>query len=345
MKFFPLVFLFFALSFSLSAQVVPEVQRPLISKVAATWCPPCGGWGWDFFEHMIVDNDSLATVIVAHHSGDLVNDVSKAFSDNFMAPYQPYFYLNIEDQGVNASNTAEKRTAVMEAVVLANMQSPIVGANIKAEIENGILSITSEIDFFQLEDDLYIGYYVVENGIVNNQEGQGQSAIHDKVLRASFAEEPFGVDIPIAVLEDGPEIEAGYSITLNNDWVVENLEIIAIMWKKVNDQYLPINTSWTDEITIVSDVDDLALEAGLQILPNQLTDTAQITVELSTPLDDADLSIYDAAGRLIKSIFTGRLNAGKLQFNLKREMLSQSGLYFVVLSSAGKKVSQKLTVQ
>ena len=66
--------LFFALSFSnIHAQDVPEVQRTLLTKVTATWCPSCGSWGWSFFEDIIEDNTGKATFMGAHHSGNLVS--------------------------------------------------------------------------------------------------------------------------------------------------------------------------------------------------------------------------------------------------------------------------------
>ena len=54
------------------AQEVPEVQRPLVTKISATWCPPCGGWGWTLMEELVIDNEDKATLIVAHHDGQLV---------------------------------------------------------------------------------------------------------------------------------------------------------------------------------------------------------------------------------------------------------------------------------
>ena len=41
------------------SQDVPEVQQSLITKITATWCPSCGGWGWTFFENILADNDDI----------------------------------------------------------------------------------------------------------------------------------------------------------------------------------------------------------------------------------------------------------------------------------------------
>ena len=76
--------------FAMSAQVpdAPQTSMPVITKIAATWCPPCGSWGWDFFEHMLEDNTDDAIIMAVHHSGDLVNPTASALTSNLNASSQ-----------------------------------------------------------------------------------------------------------------------------------------------------------------------------------------------------------------------------------------------------------------
>ncbi|HHB79571.1 MAG TPA: hypothetical protein ENK85_10105, partial [Saprospiraceae bacterium] len=60
MKKILLLLLAVGISYLAQAQEVPQTQSSLIIKKTASWCPPCGGWGWDLFEQLIDDNDSQA---------------------------------------------------------------------------------------------------------------------------------------------------------------------------------------------------------------------------------------------------------------------------------------------
>ena len=91
------------------SQDVPEVQQSLITKITATWCPNCGGWGWTFFENIYDDNADKALLIAAHYSGELQTSVSSDFADNFNISYQPFFILGNENQNVNGETVSWRR--------------------------------------------------------------------------------------------------------------------------------------------------------------------------------------------------------------------------------------------
>jgi len=183
-KIFTLIFLSSLFSTSFFAQEVPEVQRPLLTKISATWCPPCGGWGWTMMENMVIDNDEKATLIVAHHDGQLVTAAGDAFSTNFNSPYQPFFYMYNDDLGATPGNAAAKRTEIKDLVDVEAAKSPMVNAGMILTLDGTSLQIDTKTKFFQATSgEYYLGIYAVENEVVNFQQGQGNNAIHEKVLR------------------------------------------------------------------------------------------------------------------------------------------------------------------
>jgi len=72
---------FFFAFLTAQAQEVPEVQKTLISKISADWCPPCGTWAWDLFHDLVNDNDNQAVLMAVHHSGGLETPTSNAFAN------------------------------------------------------------------------------------------------------------------------------------------------------------------------------------------------------------------------------------------------------------------------
>ena len=53
------------------AQQVAQVQRSIVTKRTADWCPNCGTYGWTYFKDAIEQNGDKAVFIAAHYSGGL----------------------------------------------------------------------------------------------------------------------------------------------------------------------------------------------------------------------------------------------------------------------------------
>ncbi|MFK7771322.1 MAG: Omp28-related outer membrane protein [Saprospiraceae bacterium] len=339
--FLQLIFIFLFLN-SFFAQDVPEVQRPLVTKIAATWCPPCGGWGWDFFENLVSDNEAKATMIVAHHDGQLVTAAGDAFSSNFNSPYQPYFYVYNDDVGASSSNATTKRTEVKDMVDVEAAKSPVANAGMNLFLTGGQLVIDTKTKFFQeASGEYYIGVYAVEDEVVNYQAGIGNNAVHEKVLRGSLTGETFG-----ALLMDG-DIAAGGEFTNSfttgyDDWNLDHLEIVTIIWKKEGDTYVAINTNLSTDFITVSNVNIVLQNASMEILPNVISSQATINIDLEKELQNATIELFDLDGKKVTDVFQGKLPTGNSTFTIERESVATQGMYFVVLKSEGKVMTKRI---
>ncbi|HYV93227.1 MAG TPA: DUF1566 domain-containing protein [Chitinophagales bacterium] len=78
----------------------------------------------------------------------------------------------------------------------------------------------------------------------------------------------------------------------------------------------------------------------ISIYPNPATASATVRIELSRDAE-VRISLYDLAGRELKSICDQYFTQGNLQFDLHREQLS-SGLYFLKISIDGETEMRKL---
>ena len=334
--------LFFSNSFF--AQDVPEVQRPLVTKIAATWCPPCGGWGWTFFEDLVIDNEEKATMIVAHHDGQLVTIAGDAFSSNFNSPYQPYFYVYNDDVGASSSNAAAKRTEVKDMVDVEAAKSPIANTGMILNLYDVQLQIITKTKFFQAASgEYYLGIYAVENEVVNFQQGQGNNAIHEKVLRGSLIDDTFGELISSGNIDAGSEFGKVYNIELDANWNTDHLEIVTIIWKKEGDTYVATNTNLsTDFVPLVGNENVLLQDASMKVLPNVISNQAIINIELEKELKDATVELIDLDGKTVANIFQGNLPLGNSNFNIEQNLVPAQGMYFVVLKSNQKVITKKV---
>ncbi|MEO0166902.1 MAG: T9SS type A sorting domain-containing protein, partial [candidate division WOR-3 bacterium] len=84
----------------------------------------------------------------------------------------------------------------------------------------------------------------------------------------------------------------------------------------------------------------LNLEFGLKVLPNIFTHNTRIQYSVPTR-QCIKLTVYDAAGRKVKTIVEGNADPGTYSYNLESSSLS-SGVYFLVLK--GEKESRNAKV-
>jgi len=336
--------LIFFFSSSLFAQDVPEVQRPLITKIAATWCPPCGGWGWTFFENLVIDNEDKATLIVAHHDGDLVTVAGDAFSSNFNSPYQPYFYVYNDDVEVSSSTAAAKRTEVKDIVDVEAAKSPVVNAGMNLFLSgDNNLTIDTKTKFFQATSgEYYIGVYAVEDEVVNDQAGQGNDAVHEKILRGSLTGVTFGWLLTSGDISADSEFTASFSFELDDAWNLDHLEIVTIVWKKEGDTFVAVNTNLSSDFMVVGNVNILLENASMEILPNVISNQAIINIDLEKELQGATIELIDLDGKTVANIFQGNLPLGNSNFNIQRSLVPSQGMYFVVLKSNQKVITKKV---
>lgn len=329
---------------SLIAQTVPEVQRTLLTKISATWCNPCGDWGWDMFENLLEDNQDKSILIVAHHSGDLMNVAASEITTNFSVFNQPVFVVNHTNDGVTSANALTKRTEIKNLVDSTFMASPIANAGMDLTLDGDQLQVAIKTKFFQ--DDFgvyYISAYVVENYIVNYQESIGFDAVHQKVLRSAVTSTTFGDELINGSVTAGTEFDNTYSMTLDSEWNTDNLEVITIIWKKVANKFEFVNANIsTDFETTVASVDVLLQNASLNVFPTVTATSATVSIDAKENLENASLELYDLNGRKVADIFQGNLNTGNTTFTIDKKMVNANGIYFLVLKHQDKVASQKV---
>ncbi len=334
------------LALHVGAQQVEETQRTFVTKMAATWCPPCGSWGWSFFDDLLADNADQAVFMAIHHSGLLVTDVGVDIFNNFGATYQPQFFLDDQKINVVSSNTSIRRTEAQQAIDLAFNTAPIANVGFEPVFANNKIDVNAKVKFFQeTAGEFYLGIYLIEDGVIEFQQSIGNNAVHKKILRTGFTDDSFGLPITEGAVSAGSEFDLSFSLEIS-EVAGYDYEVAGIIWKKENNKYVPINIWSTKNInsnpTRTSDITELN---HFMVFPTVTSDQAVINIDLKAPVQNGELNIFDLTGKRVSNVASGSLAKGQHSFQVDQRMINASGMYFIRFSSENGVSTQRIIFQ
>lgn len=341
-----ITFFICVLTLSINAQTVPEVQQTMITKVTATWCTNCGSWGWSFYEDLAEDNDDKALMIKAHSSGVLVNDVSQDLADNFNASSQPRFIVNNTDQNASSSSSATKRTEIKAMVDNAFLQTPTVNAGVTVTLDANNLIIQVRTKFFQTTSgEFYTNVYVVEDNVIANQAGSngGTNTSHQDIIRTTANSSTFGEQVANGSVSMGTESVQEYTVPINSEWNLDNVEFVAVVWSKSSNTYNFENGSSVSLAAATSIAQDISEEIQLTVQPTLVSHDTNISISLEEN-QDLSIELMNLQGQSVKNIHTGALASGQHIFNVEKGDLA-SGIYLVSIQGKNGLATRKIVIQ
>jgi hypothetical protein len=212
--------------------VYPKEERlGLLTDFTATWCPPCGDWGFPTFKEA-TDQTVGKSIAMAVHAGgsDLENPISVALNDAFGITGIPTLMANAE---VDASSAGPLISAVNSFVT----EKPAVSAAaiVTVDQNKGTADIVAQARWFEpMTGQATMAVYVLEDDIRNQQATSAGyvDTIHNHVLRTEASGEPFGTLVLNGEAWVGKTETVEYSINLDPAWKVENLEFVVVLWKE-----------------------------------------------------------------------------------------------------------------
>lgn len=326
------------------AQEVEETQRTLVTKRSATWCPPCGSWGWDLFEDLLGDNgEGKAVIIAAHYSGLLATTEADEITSNFGAFSQPRFFVDEVDINATSSNYQTKKTTIEGMVNTAYNSAPVANVGFAPVFENSAIKVDAKVKFFQAaEGEFYLGIYLIESGIVEYQASIGDNAVHEKVMRGGFSDNTWGQPIANGAVAAGEEFDLSYSLSIGGVQGYD-YEVVGIIWQLENGVYKPVNVWSTDNISTTSAVQNVDSVVDFKVVPNVTDNQAVVQLQLDKPQQSATLSLFDINGKEVLRMQSGNFIEGRYDFQLNKEKIGGAGVYFVRFTD-GKKVSTRKVV-
>jgi hypothetical protein len=332
--------------------MVPETQQSIITKHTATWCPNCGTAAWDVFESLVNEVTSGAILLAAHRSrsSDLYAKVAEDFLVNMPGVvYQPEFFVNEEKFGGNYQTLADNIKAKVEENA---EQAPLAQTGIQLllnEDGSGPLRINTKTRFFQNAQGIYhLAIWLIEEEVEADQANRGTDAIHKQILKKALTEESFGIEIAVNNTDAGTEIENSFEYELAEGEDIENLEIAAIIWKKLGEKYEFVNGNSSTTFSTVSTTSTNLLEsrlASFTVTPNLIDSEGMIELALNQRLENAQLNLYNVYGQLIQPIFSGNMDTGVNRFYLTASAVQSGGMYLVNLTTGEGTISRKVMIK
>ncbi|MEO1513372.1 MAG: Omp28-related outer membrane protein [Bacteroidota bacterium] len=329
------------------AQDVSSTQAVMVTKKTATWCSFCGTWGWSLFDDMLEDSEGDALLIAAHHSGDLQNATSTEFVNNLKNQGgQPRFFLNRDDIGANNSNSASKRQQVKDAVSSSKNTTPIANSVLNNSLSGNELTISARAKFFQeATGDFYLSILVIEDDVVANQSSRGVVP-HHKILRGAAQSGTFGKQLTNGTVAVNTEFTESFTVSLDDNWNKEKLEIAAVIWRKDGNTFEFVNAFLTSELnTTITSTTELGQSWGVQLQSRLSANEANLQIDLPESQSEFNIELYDLNGRLLQTIHQGSLLAGNHQFRIAQPVAAAKGIYLLRLYNGKEQHTEKLIFQ
>lgn len=317
-------------------------NQPIISKRTATWCPNCGTWGWDFKLAMLEEiGADEATILALHYSGDLANETAIALSEVFGGFGQPSFALNKTNLNASSGNWSDKLDELKANVEMMNSEIPTFGIELHGYMGAAANEVVAEISLHVnegVEGEYYIGTYLIDDHLVNNQAGNSSTAVHQKILLDEFSGTPFGREIG-----NGPILEGvmDFSITTTFESLPEvSTEIAVIIWEKVGDEYSVVNSGVVEGIELLSSNDDFNWVTDAKSFYAQ--NSINISLQSEEVIGEYKINILNTNGQVVKTV-SNKTFEDNLELQLDASAIP-TGNYFINMVSSNGIWSDKIVV-
>ncbi len=319
----------------LAAQEVSQVQKSVITKRTATWCPYCGTWGWELFEGLIEDNSEKAVLLAAHFGGSQLETTTSAeYLANLGGAGQPRFFLNNELQAASASTISDTRASIKQQVDANYLLQPLANSGSYSSFDGNTLNIQTRTVFFQeAEGEFYLGVYLIEDGVLNSQAGQSGEVMHHYVMRDAATSTTFGDLLASGTIAAGTEYTSTYSVDVSG-YVPENLDVVTIIWKKEGATYLFVN-AWSEDAGQTPPTSVQEVEPATPDIQLQKSATGQayhIQLKSEQAFAKTRLRLINSSGQELQRLHQGPLPAGSHTFSLNRKALP-AGIYYLNLQT------------
>ena len=329
------------------AQDVEVVQKALITKRTATWCPFCGTWGWDMMEALIEDNEDNAIILGAHFSGDLTSSTASEMLSNFGGSGQPRFFIGRTDQGVSSSNWTAKRADIENQVNSIASGSPIANTGIAAELAGTTLDVQVRTEFFEdANGEYYLSVYLKEDNVINNQAGNSPNASHPDVIRGAVSSTTFGNLINSGNVTAGQTFAEIFQVDINDGWDEDNLALVAIIWEKIGNEYHFINGSESNDFHSIVDISNLEDKgANMEVRPTLANESAYLVINAPMTLTNVNIISTDVIGQRQVLSSMAELTEGVHRLQIRTLEYLARGTYTITLSADQGRISSRCIVQ
>ena len=235
-----------------SCQVANYVWTPLFIYFANTTDVKCGQFGNAIFDSIADTKDSSSIAIAMHTSGSsLANNVTETLFTQLNGTKVPEYLVNNSICSVTGGNlgikVAETASAIQKKIDSISFILPIASTWMDYTIANNKITCKTKSKFFNATSgEYYLAIYVIEDSVVAPQKitaiNTKQDFSHYDVLRTSLTQAMGDLLVSGSVQTNIP-YELNRNIAIDPSWKVEDLKVIAVIYRKTQSGYQIINAT------------------------------------------------------------------------------------------------------
>lgn len=283
------------------AQVPEEKSIALCTKVSATTCGLCGSWGWELPSQLgnnatIIGDFLFLSLYVGEGSmgnADFVNSTSVDLAMAFGFSGTPTFHVNGKDPAATAEVLSQ---SIAEFVATP----PVASTAATYAISGNVITVNAKAKFWKdTEGDYLMVAYLVEDGALNFQNGQGEGKVpHKAVLRASMPQFTFGERLALGAIQAGQEYDKTFTYTITDPkWDKEKMKIYTIIWKKEGTKFGYVNGSSTGSSGATAILNNVG-KGEVKVYPNPAAGKVIACISAEQP-GTILLQVTDILGRVV----------------------------------------------
>jgi hypothetical protein len=224
-----------------SCVTITEKQNSLMVKFTATWCGPCGEWGGPAFVSAVNSNKSRVLGISLQVNDNLTTSLNGPMVDQFSSKWQytgtPNFAVNNDLIGTNVNQATS-------IIGTTSQISPKMGVGLHvttgAGPNKGKMNINAYIKSYENSPGNYhLAVYFLSREIIASQKVGSTfdpSYVHHHVLLGpATLGGAWGEEIITNGSQKGQVFRWAKAVAYDSSWKLEDLEIVAVIWKKNPD--------------------------------------------------------------------------------------------------------------
>lgn len=225
---------------------VVEKNMSVIAKRTATWCGPCGGWGFTTFAGLMTTYDGDAVFMAWK---DNLNGGALPDGDHLFTEVGPKFNIGNSTPTFFTNFVKENATTTL---IDAHKNAPVVAnSNYEFTTEGSKVNIKTTTKFFtSTEGNYYLAPYMIVDHIVASQKQSDNSYLdvehHKYVARIAKpntlgATKDFGYKIAGGSIASGYTVNLDFETTRDLSWAESDISFGMVIFKEQGDSLVFVN--------------------------------------------------------------------------------------------------------
>lgn len=227
---------------------VEEKNMGVVAKRTATWCGPCGGWGFEYFDELKLKFNDKAVYMAFKDALSLPLTVGDTYYSRVKDIFgidggTPKFFYNFDT--INGYNYSGENSVTqhINAEVIAN-------SNYDFTLSSDKIHVKTTTKFFQsVEGEFVISPFLILDNQTGNQAGNddGANTVHPAYV-ANLAHpiktdvvEPWAYKVASGKVDEGYQINLEFEVDRDAEWTKNDISFALILYKREGNNYKFVN--------------------------------------------------------------------------------------------------------